>query len=306
MYWRQLDQHTSSPVSVTTHKMTDLEQRLQQAWSHTLKLDKGAIQLEDNFSILGGDSVTTMKLVSVCRGHDLDITVANIFSHPTLSMMTTVVTGYQLQESNETPAFSLISQPIESALLEACEACASESDAIEDIYPCTPTQESLFTFSIKSATSYIAQRLAQILEHITLDAWKAAWEETVRASPVLRTRIVQTQESGLQQVILREAISWKYSDNLSQYLEQDHITNWISGKVWPDMPLLNSQIIACGIWFGLSTMWFMMGGQSPLHSGRSVMHYKTSSSEYKRRWKNSSKMCVIKTRSQYRLSGDKS
>lgn len=216
---RQLDQGTET---TTTRELNDLEQRLRQAWSQTLKLDEETIRLEDNFFALGGDSLTAMKLVSVCRAQGLDVSVISTFGHPTLSAMASVVHICDSQEKMETLAFSMISQDTESVCVEASQACGSNWEAVEDIYPCTPTQESLFTFSIKSAEAYVAQRVACIPLHINLDAWKKAWENVVAAIPILRTRLVQLQQDpSLKQVILKHNISWRYSTDLERYLEDD-------------------------------------------------------------------------------------
>ncbi|EXJ54881.1 uncharacterized protein A1O5_12947 [Cladophialophora psammophila CBS 110553] len=215
---RQLDQGTTNTA---TRQLSDLEQLVQLAWSQTLRLNPETIRPDDNFFALGGDSLMAMKLVSVCRAQGLDVTVANIFRCPTLLAMADVVQTCSSQTRIETPAFSMISQDAESACLEASQWCGTDPAAIEDIYPCTPSQESLFTFSIKSTRAYIAQRVTCIPSQISLDAWKRAWEEVVAASPMLRTRLVQLQDPGLQQVVLRESISWRYSTDLAQYLGDD-------------------------------------------------------------------------------------
>ncbi|KAI4850436.1 nonribosomal peptide synthase SidD, partial [Aureobasidium sp. EXF-8846] len=101
------------------------------------------------------------------------------------------------------------------------EACKTEVDNIEDIYPCTPTQESLFTFSLKSVELYLAQRVASIPQDMDVDALKRAWEKVIAANPILRTRAAQLEEPGLQQVVLREGISWRHATDLNQYLMSD-------------------------------------------------------------------------------------
>ena len=215
---RQLDEDTTS---ITPRELSDLEHRLRQAWGQILKLDSESIRPTDNFFSLGGDSLAAMRLVSVCRAHGLELSVASTFGHPTLSEMADVVRTWDWQTILEIPRFSMISQTIESACLEASQACGLNPEAVEDIYPCTPTQESLFTFSLKSAKPYVAQRVACIPSHISLDVWKRAWDEVVAASPILRTRLVPLQEPGLQQVVLKEGIHWRHSTDLSQYLKSD-------------------------------------------------------------------------------------
>ncbi|OKL63567.1 Nonribosomal peptide synthetase 4 [Talaromyces atroroseus] len=215
---RQLDQGTES---IAIRELTDLEQRLRQAWSETLKLDAESIRPEDNFFVLGGDSLAAMRLVSFCREQMLDVSVANTFDHPTLSAMASVVRIRDSQNRTETYPFSMISQTAEACCSEACQVYGFEREVVEDIYPCTPTQESLFTFSLKSIKPYVAQRVATIESSTSLYSWKRAWEEVVAASPILRTRLAQLQEPGLQQVVLKEGISWKFSNNLVQYLDDD-------------------------------------------------------------------------------------
>ncbi|OWP01154.1 nonribosomal siderophore peptide synthase Sid [Marssonina coronariae] len=218
---QQLDQGPASAGSKATRELSDIEQRLRQAWSLALKVDMEGIRPDDNFFALGGDSVMAMRLVTLCRDQGLGLTVAGTFGHPSLSGMAGAIQVEDSQALAETLPFSLISQNVEEARLEASVACGSGLDAVEDIYPCTPTQESLFTFSIRSERAYIAQRVAIIPSSISLDAWKKAWEEIAAAIPILRTRLAQLQEPGLQQVVLRESIPWVSSTSLSQYLAND-------------------------------------------------------------------------------------
>ncbi|KAJ5968821.1 hypothetical protein N7501_005069 [Penicillium viridicatum] len=224
---RQLDQGAASTAS---RELNELEKRLRQAWAETLKLEAEAIRPDDNFFALGGDSLAAMRLVSVCRAQDLDLSVISTFGNPTLSAMATVVQPCSSQVQEEIPAFSLISQSVESARLEAAEACGVDQADVQDIYLCTPTQESLFTFSLKSTKAYIAQRVACIPSHISLDAWKKAWEDVVAASPILRSRLAPLQDPGLQQIVVKEGVSWRYSTDLDQYLENDRSERMILGQ----------------------------------------------------------------------------
>ncbi|EAL86624.1 nonribosomal peptide synthase SidD [Aspergillus fumigatus Af293] len=215
---RQLDQDATNTAA---RELSDLERRLRQAWSQTLKLQACSIRLQDNFFALGGDSLTAMKLVSVCRSQGLDLSVTSMFSNPTLSAMASVVRICDVDVQRTVPAFSMITSDMNSACVEAAEPCGVGPADIEDIYPCTPTQESLFTFSLKSVKPYVAQRVLCIPSHIDLNAWRKAWEDVVAALPILRTRVAQLQEPGLQQVVLKNSISWTQASDLAEYLEND-------------------------------------------------------------------------------------
>ncbi|KAL2158818.1 hypothetical protein VTH06DRAFT_4010 [Thermothelomyces fergusii] len=212
--------HQQRPLSET-------EDRLRQAWARTLRLDPDTIGVADNFFALGGDSLAAMRLVSACREGGLDLSVVKTFSNPTLSSMAAVVTTLDFSSSapagsgspsGEVPngegskssrrePFSLMPQPAGEAIKEAARVCGVDVAEVEDMYPCTPTQESLFTFSLKSAEPYVAQRVAAIPGHVSLDAWKRAWETVVAATPVLRSRLVQIPDrAGLDQSLARYAI----------------------------------------------------------------------------------------------------
>ncbi|TQW00269.1 nonribosomal peptide synthase SidD [Cordyceps javanica] len=207
--------------------LSSLEEGLRNAWNQTLKTNLEYIGRNDNFFALGGDSLAAMRLVSVCRDYGISITVADIFANPTWSsMVASAVEAVDLIhadiDSDTVQCFSLISDSVEAACKEAASACECDPSSVEDIYPCTPTQESLFTFAMKSATPYVAQRISQIPDTIDLVSWKAAWEATVAANPILRTRVMQLQShTGFSQVVLNEPISWLHSTNLDQYLRED-------------------------------------------------------------------------------------
>ncbi|KAL1841786.1 hypothetical protein VTJ49DRAFT_6624 [Mycothermus thermophilus] len=216
--------HGDAAASVEDRPLTDMENRLRAAWAEVLKVEVDKIRAGDNFFVLGGDSLAAMRLSSVCREAGLDLSVANTFGNPTLSAMASVTTAVSTSQtvSKRTP-FCLLPQPVSPVILEASQACSTEVTAVEDMYPCTPTQESLFTFSLKSTEPYVAQRVAKIPPHIPTDAWKRSWEEVVSVTPILRSRLVQMSDfAGLGQVVLKESIPWRYStDAVDSYLVSD-------------------------------------------------------------------------------------
>lgn len=218
---QKLDQGPAAKATREFRELNVLEQRLRHAWSLVLKVDEDSIHPQDNFFALGGESLAAMRLVSVCRERGLDLSVTSTFANPTLEEMAETVKIYDVDIQTETLPFSLITQSVESACLEASQACGTEPSAVEDIYPCTPTQESLITFSLKSTESYVAQRIACVPSHLSLDAFKQAWEAVFAANPILRTRVAQLQDPGLQQVVLKQGIDWRHSTSLARYLEDD-------------------------------------------------------------------------------------
>jgi len=222
---------------------SDLEGPLREAWGLALQVGTETVRPDDNFFVLGGDSLAAMRLVSVCRARSLNLSVTDIFGHPTLSAMGRVVRRSDVARTRTArEPFAMVGGGgIKDVRWDAARECGADPADIQDMYPCTPTQESLFTFSIKSAEAYVAQRVARVPLSVDLDALKKAWETVVAASPILRTRLVQLHDDpGLRQVVLDEAIRWRHAVDLAQYLERDRREKMNLGE-----PLARYAIVYC-------------------------------------------------------------
>ncbi|KXT08404.1 hypothetical protein AC579_5999 [Pseudocercospora musae] len=205
-----------------SRELTGIETQLQQVWAQILRVDSSKIHSEDNFFALGGDSVLGMKLVSACKAAGLELSVAGIFANPTLSGMVSVVNASEKMAQEDVKPFSMLASNVDPAKQEAAQACGADVSDIEDMYPCTPTQESLFTFSLKSRKLYVAQRVARIPGHISTEKWKRAWEAVVSRQPILRSRVVLLQdEPGYQQLVLKQGVAWYTAGDLVDYLQRD-------------------------------------------------------------------------------------
>ncbi|MFF1379954.1 condensation domain-containing protein [Streptomyces sp. NPDC058308] len=66
-------------------------ERLREVWSQVLGRD--SIAADDNFFSLGGDSITAIRLVAQARSAGLDISVEEVFLHPTLGELAREAAG---------------------------------------------------------------------------------------------------------------------------------------------------------------------------------------------------------------------
>ena len=64
--------------------LTPLQSRLRSVWAQVLSLDESAIDLDDNFFRLGGDSLTSLRAVSAALAHGIELNVRDFFTTPTL------------------------------------------------------------------------------------------------------------------------------------------------------------------------------------------------------------------------------
>ncbi|KAB8303804.1 hypothetical protein EYC80_005178 [Monilinia laxa] len=204
--------------------VTENELRIQHLWSDILQLPRGSIGRKDSFTRLGGDSILAMKLVAAAREDGINLTVANIFQAPILSDLAGIcadVNSSRVVPQNNIEAFSMIDRRDE--LLKAAIDGGFEASQVEDLYPCTPFQEAIMALSIGHPGTYIAQYVFELSKDMysNLESFRSAWSEVVRSSPILRTRIIQPESSGLMQMVMAEDVVWNTQDNLQRYLKAD-------------------------------------------------------------------------------------
>lgn len=201
---------------------TDIENQLQQLWSQVLHISPELIGLDDNFFLLGGQSIAAMKLVTAARSMGLQFSVADVFQHPKLHGLAKISQAARGNDTEEVPAFSLLgsSPDVPTWRADIAKSMNLEEAMIEDMYPCTALQEGLMALSIKKLGDYVLQNVLH-LSDVNITQFKNAWEQTVRCNPILRTRIVQHSVSGLLQVAIKEPMLWIQASNLEKYLQED-------------------------------------------------------------------------------------
>ncbi|KAF4468446.1 non-ribosomal peptide synthetase [Fusarium albosuccineum] len=197
---------------------TEMEKQLAGIWAQVLNIDAASIGVQDHFFRLGGDSIDAMKLVTLARQSDINLTVASIFqkaslldmAHSALPMSKAAVTAVQ--------PFSLLPEVSSIDLLkqEVAAFARINTEAIQDIYPCTATQEGLMALSIKEPGAYVAQLVYRLPDDIDTSRFKEACHLVVQAEPTLRTRIVHTDDAGfVQAVVAEDAPQWSTGASLS-------------------------------------------------------------------------------------------
>ncbi|KAJ5965805.1 hypothetical protein N7481_012519 [Penicillium waksmanii] len=144
--------------------------------------------------------------------------------HPTPDPLNrSIQNGVEGHDEPSIPAFSLMvgSTDFNNILSTIANLCDTIEDDIEDAYPCTAAQEGLVVLSAKSPHMYVARYVYRLEVGITFDQFRAAWNATVNAHTILRTRIVQLGSQGVLQAVLRSGIGCQKSGSLQQYLIED-------------------------------------------------------------------------------------
>ncbi|EFQ85732.1 hypothetical protein PTT_19246, partial [Pyrenophora teres f. teres 0-1] len=263
---QQLAEMRTSSQGPKRQPATEAEQAMQQLWARVLGIKADSIGLNDSFFRLGGDSIVAMKLVGEARRTGLQLSVADIFRHPRLVDLAYVhCTNSQCSSAaEEVPAFSLLGEDVNAVQLsqDAAAMCSVAASIVEDVYPCSPLQEGLMSLTAKRAGDYIMQTVLELQADVDEDAFRAAWEQVVQLTAVLRTRIVQHSELGLLQVVVVEKMQWTEAHALEEYLEEDKAVSMGLGD-----PLARYAFVkeACG-----GKRWFAWTIHHALYDGWSL------------------------------------
>ncbi|KAL7921576.1 hypothetical protein ACQKWADRAFT_327610 [Trichoderma austrokoningii] len=222
---------------------TEMEKRLQQAWVEALGAN-ASIFRQSNFFALGGDSLRAMRLVAAARANEVALTVADVFTNPTLSHMALKATQVSESAVEDIPPFSLLEKDwdAENAKIEISTLCGVEASILEDAYPCTPLQEALMALSAKVKEAYVAQRVVELQDIATAEKLIAAFDVAQRDSPILRTRIVQVPGRGLIQAVTRGELNVFSGNHLDEYLVSDRNDSMELGKPLVRYAIINDAI----------------------------------------------------------------
>ena len=201
---------------------TEEEKQLSKAWFRVLGPET-QIYRQSSFFQLGGDSLRAMKLIAAAREEGLTLTVADVFTYPVLSDMVGKAKTSTAASQEDVAPFSLLDSDWkqEQACQDVAALCGIETDAVEDIYPCTPLQEALMALSAKVKEAYVAQRVVGLDSREQGERLIRAFDVAQKDCPILRTRIVQVPGKGLVQVVVRGGLQWHDGSSLDEYLIAD-------------------------------------------------------------------------------------
>ncbi|PYH48809.1 putative nonribosomal peptide synthase [Aspergillus saccharolyticus JOP 1030-1] len=192
---------------------TDVEilQMLSYIFAKVLGLPEGRVAPHDEFFLLGGNSVLAIKLVELAREEGLAVTVADILTLQSPINLATVVK--MAEASRPIELLELVDTTQVSLKLATAEYQLRE---LEDVYPCTPMQEAMMTFSSLNTDAFIATFVFHLPTSLEKSRFTAAWNQIIKNVPVLRTRIVQADDDRLLQVIEKEPEELLMFDSFEQ------------------------------------------------------------------------------------------
>ncbi|KJZ69526.1 hypothetical protein HIM_11088 [Hirsutella minnesotensis 3608] len=197
---------------------SDEERILHELFAEVLKIPGSRLGIDDHFFRLGGDSLVAMHLAALAKDRGLDFSTTDIFQHPSVSSLAKRTRRCSNGVDHYIKPFSLIQRGTDRSLVEqeAMSQCKAGFGEIEDIYPCTPLQEGLMALTAKEPGKYIARMKYEIPRETDVTGFQRAWSDVLAANSILRTRIIESENQGLLQVVLKKPASWKVFGSLGE------------------------------------------------------------------------------------------
>ncbi|MCP4661437.1 MAG: amino acid adenylation domain-containing protein, partial [bacterium] len=231
---------------------TPAEVTLARIWSEVLGVERVGVQ--DNFFGLGGDSILSIRIVSMAREAGLQLTPRDLFHSPTIAELAAVDTAVPdalVEQETVTSDFPLAG--LDQAGLDALLAGAPQ---VEDLYPLSPLQHGMLFHALFKPES--GQYFQQLSFHVEgeLDAagFRRAWQWAVDRHPILRTAFSwEGLDQPLQLVHSAAALPWEEQDwrglsqeGLEQGLEALFRADQNRGLELTEAPLMRVALIRTG------------------------------------------------------------
>ncbi|PYH90975.1 putative nonribosomal peptide synthase [Aspergillus ellipticus CBS 707.79] len=215
--------------------LTEQQCAFRETWAKVLKLRPAQVGMQHDFFQLGGDSISAMRLVKSARKQGFSFTVADVFRHSRLSDLLQIANenaesdgdgdddAPEVDIERVTPFALLSPGEVEPLVVSAATACGVATSEIINIYPCTPFQEGVFAQTANEASAYVQHTELKFPSSCDPHDVRVAWEEVIASTPILRTRIIQTDSASLMQVVLRAQgpmHQWPQYDSTQHYLSE--------------------------------------------------------------------------------------
>jgi amino acid adenylation domain-containing protein len=214
----------AADTDVPATPTSDIDRQLQAVVGQVLHLSADAVAMNRSFLSLGGDSISAMQIVSLCRArHGLSVNVRDVLQSRSLADLSWNIAAKARRRAEPAGSdyvpFSLL--PTQRLLLESAalredlrsQAGIVDIADVEDMYPCSSVQQGIIMSQVKGQATYQVQQICEIrplrpTATVDLDRLALSWEAVVSRHAILRTVFIQAASGSSQfyQAVLKR---WK-------------------------------------------------------------------------------------------------
>ncbi|KAF9246715.1 hypothetical protein DTO006G1_8078 [Penicillium roqueforti] len=195
-----LEMYMDNPVAEKREPTTEQERFVRASFATALSLNEEAVGMDDNFFALGGDSITAMRVLTLCRRRNMAISMQDFLSKNTVSLFCANAIVIQAQTVDSKRQKALNSEDsvrgknylvqfehIEYQLdMVRSRLNLLKSDSIEEIYPCSDAHSGVLELYTSNYTSTAIFEICST-ESVTAIQVSNAWNQLVHRHVALRT-----------------------------------------------------------------------------------------------------------------------
>jgi len=220
-----------------------VEEVLAQVWAHVLDLER--VGIDDNFFDLGGDSIRTVQVSPLARKRGIELSVQDIFSHPTIRGLAGhvgLVAGEEGEEAEAAVPFAMVA-PADRRMLPP---------GLEDAYPVSHLQAGMLFHSEYDPDSAVFHDLHsfRLRSRYEPELLAAAVGQVIRRHPVLRTSFTLSGFADPLQLVHAEVeppIAFHDLRHLSEDARKAAVEGWLQAEAhrpfdWARPPLVRFQV----------------------------------------------------------------
>ena len=184
----------------------DAEATLATAWATVL--GRPRVGIHDNFFEIGGDSMSTLRVIAELKRTGVRLTPKQLFVHPTIAELAAHVSaaGQSMTGPPDMPNVPIVSEgPDWAPFRQQLEIVFPD---IDDAYPMSASQRGIYFHSIlalRNSGAYIEQITFNLDGDLNEDVFALAWQHAVNTIDVLRTAIVRRGAPQPAQVVFCSA-----------------------------------------------------------------------------------------------------
>ncbi|TVY37197.1 Nonribosomal peptide synthetase [Lachnellula subtilissima] len=221
---------------VDEDSLSPIELVLARIWRQILQFATQSLTPDAHFFRRGGDSLRSMKLVTLVNKEGYHLTMEKVFRNPTISGMAAAMQEVPPPAADDEshlgviPASFVHTQDDLSEFQSLLDEYGINHEELVGIFPCTALQAGLFSLSLALPSLYSSQFVFNFSAAVDIQKFKAAWESAIATFPILRTAIVPSSTS-LVQVVLRHQAEWiEVRQDLTSFLAADKAVSFQPGQ----------------------------------------------------------------------------
>ncbi|HLP89571.1 MAG TPA: amino acid adenylation domain-containing protein [Nostocaceae cyanobacterium] len=202
---------------------TATEEILAKIWQQVLNINQ--VGRFDNYFVLGGDSIRSIRVASLAQSAGLSLKLEQIFTHPVLAELAALLDTEETAENSE-----LADQPF--ALVTAADKAKLE-DIAENAYPLAQLQAGMLFHGEYSqeSTTYHDVFSFRLKIPVNIDVWQQAYEQMFTRHPILKTAFYLSGFSEPIQAVLKTVsakINFTDLTGLTEEQQNNSIQEFIS------------------------------------------------------------------------------